>query len=555
MSIEYHDPSGSYENFRYDVMAKSWGETKPPVVDANGDIIIGPGFDLRADFDYIASVILGEYYSTFLAGLLFNEVNKVYAYGEDQLLQDRLNGVLDSVGGRLQLPPGLKFEFAGRGQMKTVLEFLAPDTETALANATGGLDFTEERAALFSLAFEAPGLIDPSLVTALEIGDRPEAWVEIRYGSNDGLSALDQDLTADRRYVQADVFGLYNDEGSIGFLEARDVAYAYGNHRLDILGYEEDFAPGKAVGTIYEALQGAIKSVAKEFGVSAKGLEEVLFVNGESADLSGDGTAFDAARNDGDLLVGDTRDNRLVGGGGNDVLIGLEGNDVLIGGGGKDTLMGGPGNDSLKGGNGNDLYIMSGGGTDKVVEKKSGGNDTMAIQTAGTYDAKNVERLEFDGSFSGEARVTLNQFEAFDLSGGKDRLEIVVNRIGKHPIEIDTGKGSDTVAISFDGVNPSKVLDREGKTAVFDFDDLSKKDTIDLTALGIKAIVKNTREVDNDNGLYLLAPGAKVNLMDGNEVDKTYDNNTDSWFMVRLGADTPYGPEFTGDIAAGNFDI
>lgn len=49
----------------------------------------------------------------------------------------------------------------------------------------------------------------------------------------------------------------------------------------------------------------------------------------------------------GDLLVGDTRANRLLGGAGDDVLRGGAGNDVIIGGAGADEMYGGSGSDLL----------------------------------------------------------------------------------------------------------------------------------------------------------------------------------------------------------------
>ena len=44
-------------------------------------------------------------------------------------------------------------------------------------------------------------------------------------------------------------------------------------------------------------------------------------------------------------------------------------------------------------------------------------------------------------------------------------------------------------------------------------------------------------------------------LMDGNKIDKTYNNYTDNWFVVKLGDNTPYGPEFMGNIDKTHFDI
>ena len=43
--------------------------------------------------------------------------------------------------------------------------------------------------------------------------------------------------------------------------------------------------------------------------------------------------------------------------------------------------------------------------------------------------------------------------------------------------------------------------------------------------------------------------------MDGKHLEKTYNNYTDNWFVVKCGDDTPYGPEFIGNIDKGHFEI
>ena len=52
-----------------------------------------------------------------------------------------------------------------------------------------------------------------------------------------------------------------------------------------------------------------------------------------------------------------------------------------------------------------------------------------------------------------------------------------------------------------------------------------------------------------------MAPHSKLDLMDGKQIDKTYNNYTDHWFVVKCGDDTPFGPEFIGNIDKGHFEI
>jgi hypothetical protein len=92
-------------------------------------------------------------------------------------------------------------------------------------------------------------------------------------------------------------------------------------------------------------------------------------------------------------------------------------------------------------------------------------------------------------------------------------------------------------------------------TARFDFVDLSRSDTIDLTSIGIRKIVMGDLDISSDKGYYLMAPDAQIHLMEGGFETKTYNNDTNSWFVVKCGDNTPYGPEFIGNVDKGNFEI
>jgi hypothetical protein len=195
--------------------------------------------------------------------------------------------------------------------------------------------------------------------------------------------------------------------------------------------------------------------------------------------------------------------------------------------------------------------------TDRIVEAKQGGVDTVIAQiNSGELNLRNVEKFKLDADVTGVLVVNLNEFDAFALSGGNDELRLVINRLQKTPIDIKTGGGADVVHIEFEpGVDPSQVLNGKGMTARFQFTDLTGNDTIDLTSIGIKKIFTERDHIDNDKGFYLLAPGVKLDVMDGNHIEKTYNNYTDNWFVVKCGDDTPYGPEFIGSIDKGNFEI
>jgi Ca2+-binding RTX toxin-like protein len=617
--------------------------------------------------------------------------------------------------------------------MKTVLNGLGT-TQTAEGELTWSdqnIPVSEERAVVFSIAYEGVDIsnildamlsIDPSTPP-----DRFKAWFEIRYDSNNAseASAAELHATAERRYIQSDLFELYNDPKHVGYAEAFDVARRYQQNRHTILAYEHQYNPNAAGGAlsgaeaangtggnINDALQPAIAAITKHFGVATGHLDEVLYVRGASPNLTGDNSGFDSARNDDDLLIGDSEDNTITGNVGNDVILGLGGNDDLTGGAdndqlyghsgndflkgalgkdkldggadddrldggdgndwlygnagkdklnggegnntllggngddqlvagsgtdkmnagygddtadggggndsikgldGKDKLTGGAGNDTLDGGNdadrlsggagsdrlnggggtdvlvggdGNDTYILgsdapanthpdpppgpdpdptpvggarllaAGSNSDQVVEDKHGGTDTAIIGVAGAFDLKNVEKLQLAGGVNGNVSVILNQFDSFKLSGGADTLTLTINKLQKDAIHITTGGGADTVRIHLaPGVDPSQVLDHKGLTARFDFTDLTASDTVDLSSIGIKKIVTNDFDITQDSGFYLMAPDTKIHLMHNGHETKTYNNDTDSWFVVKCGDDTPYGPEIFGHVTKDNFEI
>lgn len=289
-----------------------------------------------------------------------------------------------------------------------------------------------------------------------------------------------------------------------------------------------------------------------------------------------------------DRIDGDDGKDVLKGGAGNDILNGGDGDDKLYGGAGNDRLTGGAGNDLLVGGDGDDTYILTAksksagpdpddepppsstfgrgsddqiapagsGGTDQIVEAKNGGTDTVIIDMKGSFDIHNVEFMKLSGNFSGKVSLTLNEFDKFTLSSQSDNLSLTINKLQKDPIEIVTNGGADTISIKFaPGVDPSQVLDHKGLTARFDFVDLSSNDTIDLTSIGIKKIVTDDLNIASDNGFYLMAPDSQIHLMKNGTETKTYTNDTSSWFVVKCGDDTPYGPEIFGHVQKGNFDI
>lgn len=603
MAIVYDLLNGTadaYPDYRYALFTDLYGSKFSPYIDQNGTPRIGPAIDLAANLEAAATAIIG---AAPAAELLARLTNAVGAAADTDALQKRLDQVLRTWAAENGLPDFPKtFAFATDGQVKETLAAAMADIESSLDSWNEvGIPLSEERAVVASLAFR--GYDIGTIMQAMLDGDRIAPWMEIRYMDRSG-GFEPTDAGAARRYFQSAQFELFNDPGNVSYAEGVQVGQEYTRLRTTILDYERDFDPeeigmgAKAQGGqngIADFLQPAIAAVAAHYFAEVGHADELLFVPRASTTFHGDNPAddFNGRKNDDDLIVGDLSlpttiiggqgndviialagADRLEGGAGNDNLYGGEGDDTLVGGGGNDSLWGGGGIDRLEGGKGNDTYILGGdaeldpdnGGNpsqvgaangDLIVEGSRSGTDTVVMQVnSGDFNLRHIEKFRVTADMTGNITVNLNEFDAFSLSTGNDDLTLVINRLQKTPIDIRTNGGGDTVHIQFEpGVDPSQVLDGKGLTARFRFTDLTGDDRIDLTTIGIKEIITGRDQITDDTGFYLLAPKAKLDLVDGGKIEKTYNNYTDNWFVVKCGDNTPFGPEFIGNVDDSNFLI
>jgi hypothetical protein len=605
-SIDYDLLSGvdgTYAAFRFDVFSDLFGKNFKPYVDATGTPRIGPSIDLATYLTEAATAIIGSAPSATLLADLADVVAKSYASGDSQLLRNRLDAVMQdwrATSGDAAFPKS--FALADSTQALALIEDAFATVESALAAWDDiGMPYSEERAVVASLYHDGVD-IDGIMTSILTDGDRLSAWLEIRYIDRTELEPSRQEVA--RHYYQSARFELFDDPASVSLTEANAAGQEYTRLRSAVLDYERGYDPEDVgIGAaakggrdgIADFLQPAIATLADYYGATVGRAEELLFASGRVATFYGDNPEddFNSAKNNDDFIICTLTfpttvfagggndvvvalggDDTVQGGAGNDNLYGGTGNDSLLGGNGNDRLWGGGGTDTLTGGDGNDTYILGGdsevdpasGGspddigtatTDTIVEAKGGGRDTVVVQVqSGDFNLRQIEAMRFANGTGGTYTVSLNEFDAFTLSSGDDDLTLVINRLQKTPIDIKTGGGADTIRIEFaPGVDPSQVLDGKGMTARFRFTDLSGDDVIDLTSIGIKDIISGRDHIDVDQGYYLLAPGAKLDLMDGNKIDKTYNNYTDNWFVVKCGDDTPFGPEFIGDVHRGDFLI
>lgn len=133
--------------------------------------------------------------------------------------QQRLNTAFQSAS---EVAAGTAFEIVdspdgttAADKIRAVFDALAPEYETTLRNRfySGTTlwdenDYPDERLALISLEYNNGNtLVGDGLKTAMQNGDRFEAWYQIRYASNGGSSASRG--IAKRRYLESEIFGLF----------------------------------------------------------------------------------------------------------------------------------------------------------------------------------------------------------------------------------------------------------------------------------------------------------------------------------------------------------
>jgi hypothetical protein len=444
--IEYDElnDGAQYNTFRFGVMKAVWGAEKNPYLDIHKSPSIGTQLLLNNgdsdnefnDFQTIAQQVLGNRYTAPLGRALWDVVDDE-TYKTAGALRNALDGVLadNNVAGH--------FAFADEQHMKLALNGLSTTffAESQLTWSDQDLPTSEERAVVFSIAYEGVDIsnILDAMLSLDTPPDRFKAWFEIRYDSNNASEVSNAELaaTAQRRYIQSDIFELFNDPDHVSYDEAFDVARRYQQNRQDILAYEHKYNPGAAAGAqaanggggnINDALQPAIAAITKHFGITTGHLDEVLYVRGASPNLDGDGSGFDSKLNDDDLLVGDSENNTIAGNVGNDVILGLGGNDDLTGGADNDKLYGHSGNDLLVGALGND---KADGGADNDQLLGGDGNDWL-------YG--NAGKDHLDGGAGNDTLLGGNDDDQLTAGDGNDHVNA-----GYGNDTVDGGTGNDRI--------------------------------------------------------------------------------------------------------------
>lgn len=320
------------------------GSTLTPYVDSVGDPTIGIGFNLVYNLEPVLRIMVGSRdWSDALLARLEAEIDKSYTPDTSSTLQANLDRVMKNWHDTKDADVPESFRFRNDADVAEALDALAPDYDGRIDDWLAGIPDSREREALFSLCWNGPSLLGPKLKAAIEAGDRAEAWYEIRYNSNgNGIAGL-----ANRRYVEAETFGLFDTEGKASLGEAIKAGQMLARHHEAVLWYEDRYDPDAAGSTKgipgIDAIGGemapAIRTALRSLGLAAKTrVDDLLAAGDTTANIAGDGTSYDSGRNDDDLILGSKGANGLFGQAGTDILAGMKGADSLTGGSGGDIF-------------------------------------------------------------------------------------------------------------------------------------------------------------------------------------------------------------------------
>ncbi|MEE9654214.1 hypothetical protein V4836_08600 [Kluyvera ascorbata] len=238
----------------------------------NGNPTIGAGFDLVAGGEPVREAVLkgmGFYfddddddddgvshqqaienrYADRLKRLMEAHVTDVSQY--NQILLERRNNTDPAYAALVPVDSRrTEFRFYSDAEVRSVFDSLwinvYRNRVLNLLPADSGSNTTlinsKEIIVLASLGWNNADLIGPSLREAIRQGNRAEAWFEIRYNSNSiRQSANIRAGIAKRRFMESQVFGLYDNPQEVSAAEAKNIFRMLQNHRQKIMEYETEF--------------------------------------------------------------------------------------------------------------------------------------------------------------------------------------------------------------------------------------------------------------------------------------------------------------------------
>ncbi len=353
-----------------------------------------------------------------------------------------------------------------------------------VSNPSRNIDYTDllnskEGVALFSMFYNgafgarsSPALMADLNQNATQVNgqssiNRPDAWFQIRYGTN----PHDSGGVAARRYAESELFGLYaptdqsaadvtNDEATQIYAEFSKANTENPGVTNRLFAFDYELSLSSQINSANSTIGGAVTDSPILSNVQVQTLESELswasqeLVNNYVSNTSlnpwvGDfaGTTIDsldvqvATEGGGNDLQASYRsgynlypgidtgtvtfvyeNSLLVAQGGNDTLDGSgTGNDALIGGTGNEKIIGGTGNDYIVAGTGND-YITLVGGSDTVVLGDSN-NSIGGGQASLNAGHDTLDATQDSGNFT--VYVDVGSSETIMLGSGNPTIDLV----------------------------------------------------------------------------------------------------------------------------------
>ena len=218
-------------------------------------------------------------------------------------------------------------------QLQSLFNTIIPTYETQVKTWLGndalyaGLQGSYEMLALVSLAYNGVLASSTTLKKDILAGNRADAWFQIRYGSNLHKTTG----VAKRRYEEAAMFGLYNDNNNVTVEDAMAVYRMFTEHRDTIVKYDNAFL-GQLANANSDLIAAGFASVGaltwqQDFQYAADALNKVYGNGNNFSELniydasSRVATVNRSSDNGADLIIGGTSNSTLTGGTGSDTFV------------------------------------------------------------------------------------------------------------------------------------------------------------------------------------------------------------------------------------------
>jgi len=264
--IKYNELSDTkYEELRLQLIKGTEALSTIIYIDSVGIPTIGAGMNLQEkdprnavlnslfghDIPLDSTLATEDGYRRRIENEIFS-VEKLETKGKtkQQIEQDKiriaadLQGKIDLIMQERSGKTTSSFTFNDDAEIILTFGNLAQTYEDIVDNAFPNLSIPKsmERLTLFSLAYNGGGgAISTNLRSAINSGNRPEAWYQIRYQLNGGSSKGPG--IAKRRYIESSIFGLYNDGENVDETEAKSVfaTLSKEDHQKIIKNYEAKY--------------------------------------------------------------------------------------------------------------------------------------------------------------------------------------------------------------------------------------------------------------------------------------------------------------------------